>query len=537
MSSSKFDQRSLDPLIQSGTSLTTENPSRLFSNIQPLSPAKRAREASDRESDCDDTVADMDRMDFQRTEHLTATQAIGNDDENTEYITPQLPLPLSAEHAALRSDFEIIAASAMERLYRRIAKDMEKSVSDTRRAFETTTDQLQNQISSLGIRVSQLQQQILTYQQPIQPSKTTPAAVSTKKVLRLSLSKKSAGDFTAQTAPASTESTPMMVSTTSQKLPTNNRGWETVQSGSKKMKAATTPKLIPTKFPQIEREVTCHFHQDDTNDTTTQLEKPYTERQALADIALRRINSAFVDNKDVLVPPFIRARVTTRGSIVFTTGNHNRNVVYEDYITIIKDALAYYGKCETVEIGKRFSQFLLHGVPTHLSIHEISDSIKTNYPQLIQGQTPRWLTPADRREHKANSTIVLTLTGNVKKTDIGRQNLIVGNRQCQLDDYISFGRSTQCRKCQAYGHPAALCQNDPRCAVCAESHETREHPCTLPTCRKGPTCTHPPIRCANCGTPHKASDPNCPERIKLRTINKATPVVNQGDAPMAGAAN
>jgi len=48
--------------------------------------------------------------------------------------------------------------------------------------------------------------------------------------------------------------------------------------------------------------------------------------------------------------------------------------------------------CEQVEIGKRFSQFLLHGVPTHLSLSEISDSIATNYPQLVQGQTPCWLT-------------------------------------------------------------------------------------------------------------------------------------------------
>jgi len=82
--------------------------------------------------------------------------------------------------------------------------------------------------------------------------------------------------------------------------------------------------------------------------------------------------------------------------------------VHEDYKTIIADALTYYVKCETVEIGKRFSQFLLHGVPTHLSLPEISDSIATNYPQLVQGQTPQWLTPASRRENKMNSTIVMT---------------------------------------------------------------------------------------------------------------------------------
>jgi len=165
---------------------------------------------------------------------------------------------------------------------------------------------------------------------------------------------------------------------------------------------------------------------------------------------------------------------------------------------------------------------------------EISNSITTNYPQLVQGQTPRWLTPAEYRKHKAISAIVMTLTGDIKKNAIRRKNLIVCNRECQLDDYIPYGRSTQCHNCQTYGHPAALCLNDACCAVCAGPHNSREHPCTLPICKKGPTCTHPPIHCVNCNAPHKANDPNCPERIKLRSYSK---VATTGDAPMAGVAN
>jgi hypothetical protein len=141
--------------------------------------------------------------------------------------------------------------------------------------------------------------------------------------------------------------------------------------------------------PQPSREVTCHFpNVSNTSDGTSQLEKSYTERQALAYIALRRVNSALVNNQDVLASPFIRARVTIRGSIIFTTGNIQNNMVYEDYTTIIREALSYYGNRVDVEIGKRFCQFLLHGVLTHLSLPEIFASSSTNYPQLIQGQTP-----------------------------------------------------------------------------------------------------------------------------------------------------
>jgi hypothetical protein len=492
---------------------------------------KRVREESDPESDSDD-------MDFQQTENITATQALADTDHKPGYLQAELPPALTPEHAALRADVQIITEIAMENLYNRITTDIKKSADDANVALQRTNNQLQNQIVSLGARVTKLQEQLLIYQRsaelPIDPP-TVPATASTKKRLRLQLAKKNAvADAAANTTATTTDTSHQVPSTTPVPPAVNTRGWETVQTTTSKTKVST-PKLIATKYPQAEREVICYFQSDNTNDTNgIQDEKTYTERLASADMALRRLNSALINNKDVVVSPFIRARVTRRGSIIFTTSNDQNNVVYEHYTNIIIDALSYYGKCEKVEIGKRFSQFLLHGVPTHLSLSEISDSITTNYPQLVQGQTPRWLTTAERREQKTNSTIVMTLTGNVKKASIGRQNLIVCNRECQLDDYIPYGRSTQCHNCQNYGHPVALCRNDSCCAVCANPHNTREHPCTLPTCRKGPTCTHPPIRCVNCNAPHKANDPNCPERLKLRTFGRTA---TTGDVPMAGAAN
>ena len=212
------------------------------------------------------------------------------------------------------------------------------------------------------------------------------------------------------------------------------------------------------------------------------------------------------------------------GSIIFTTTNTQNNIIfYEDYTTIIADALSYYGKCEKVEIGKRFSQFLLHGVPIHLSLPDISDSIATNYPQLIQCQTLCWLTPADRREQKATLTIVMTLSGSTKKADIGQHYLTICNRECQLDDYISYGRSTQCRNCQGYRHPAALCKNLSRCAVCADAHKTKDHPPSQPAREALPAPTHQsavptathPTRPATLTAPHASrSDPSTTTRIR-----------------------
>jgi hypothetical protein len=487
---------------------------------------------------------DMDEMDIEQTQHqhLTATQAIGDTMEEIQdgLSDSQMPPPLSPEHAAMRADFEFITLATMERLYTRITADIAKSVSDTTTALKKSNDQLHSQVASMGARISQLHQQVLTCQSLIQHLSETPAVppVSGKKDQRKKKDKQTASQvhesLHGNTSPtyAAVAATPAAVPTTMGSA-TNAKAWTILKAGDQKKKAA--PKLIPTTYTQTEREVTCYFTREEGPDAL-HVEQDYNTRQIAADVALQHVNSAIVDNQDVFAPAFIRARVTVRGNVVFTIGNTQTNVIYEDYTTIIKDALSYYGECERVEIGKRFSQFLLHGVPTHLSLPEISRSLSMNYPQLVQGQTPRWLTTAERRAEKANSTIVMTLTGNVKKANIGRSRLVVCNRECELDDYIAYGRTTQCRNCQAYGHPAALCRNNARCAVCADPHETKEHPCALPICKKGPACTHPPIRCANCDSPHKATDPNCPERTKIREATKNTNATNMGDAPEAGVA-
>jgi len=534
--SSNCGQGSLDSFVRSGAGTIAENSPQLFSNTRSLSPAKCPHKDSDPESGCDEGDADTDRMDFQHIENVTATHMIGDEVDHPEGGPPQLPPTLSPEHAALHSDFEIITMTAMEQLYIWITANIEKSACDTTMALCMRNDQLRNQITSLGARITQLQQQVLTYQGAVHqmlpvvtPPKKDPKKKKEKQSTSPTVTAATGHNSSTYAAVATAALTPPVPTMT-----TNTTGWTTLKVGGQKDKKIATSKLIPTTYPQAEWEVTCYFVRAEGPDVIN-TEQDYTTRQISADAVLRRVNAAIINNKVVFATPFIRAQVTMRGNIIFTTGNTQNNVIYEDYTTIIADALSYYGECEKVEIGKQFSQFLLHGVPTHLFLPEISQSLATKYPQLVLRQTPWWLTPADRWEHKANSTIVMTLTGKVKKADVGRQHLIVCNRQCQLGDYIAYGWSTRCLNCQTYSHPAALCQNNSCCAVCADLHETKEHPCVLPICKKGPTCTHPPIRYTNCDAPHKASDPNCLARIKLHDITKTnTNTVNKGDAPMAG---
>jgi len=197
----------------------------------------------------------MEQMDFQHAMNITATQALGEETQLPGYVAPGLPPPLKVEHAALRADIEIITQAAMARLYSRVAEDIMKAAADSDTAFKKSTDQLHSQINSLGSRVTQLQQQLLTYQHPVQVPTITlaaPVAVPAKKVLKLKLAKKNAGaDVAGGSTTATTDTIPLVPSTAPLTPAVNSRGWETVQTGAKKTKAPI-PKLITTKYPLAE---------------------------------------------------------------------------------------------------------------------------------------------------------------------------------------------------------------------------------------------------------------------------------------------
>ena len=194
---------------------------------------KRLHEDSDPDSDSeseDNDKADMEQMDFQSnaTQYITETQAIGDVDDQLPTFNPTMAPPLSPEHAAIRADFEIIMATAMEQLYARITDEITTSVTAT---FQKTTSQLNQQIGLLNARITQMQQQLLlTNQKSTLPPQTTPTAAPTKKILKMKLEKKNTSEDQARASTASAISGITESSTIPPTPFTNNRGWETVKS-------------------------------------------------------------------------------------------------------------------------------------------------------------------------------------------------------------------------------------------------------------------------------------------------------------------
>jgi hypothetical protein len=152
--------------------------------------------------------------------------------------------------------------------------------------------------------------------------------------------------------------------------------------------------------------------------------------------------------------------------------------------------------------------------------------VELHYPGIHVAELPRWLgNPANRREGQQSSAVVLTIQGSLTLATLGIRTLYLGNRPCRLDTYYAFSASTQCSRCQRFGHPEPRCPNpkaDPTCGICAGKHQTRAHQCPLDVgCPGGARCNHQPLRCVNCPEgerAHRSTDPACP----VRTAAEAT---------------
>jgi hypothetical protein len=140
MAAAHNSQKSLDVFLHSGTNGMASNlqPGCTFAT-RPHSPTKRPREDSDSENGAE-SEADTSAMDFQPTAYVTATQALSDESQPSDYTAPELSPPLSTEHAAIRSEFEIITLAAMEHFYTQITADITKSASDTTIALQKSND-------------------------------------------------------------------------------------------------------------------------------------------------------------------------------------------------------------------------------------------------------------------------------------------------------------------------------------------------------------------------------------------------------------
>jgi hypothetical protein len=293
----------------------------------------------------------------------------------------------------------------------------------------------------------------------------------------------------------------------------NNKPFTTV---SRKKKKPAPPPLVPKSLPRTEREF---IIPTDTIFLPAELKKA-------ADYALNRFNWLINNTAEITQPPFALARINSHNTIVLTTNPTIPTSAYTPYMPILLNEI----KSLRPKIGNtnsRWTKFLVHNVPTDITTADLKFVLEANYPTLQLMQEPRWLVPTERRLNKTASTIVISLQGALDLKRLGTTTLALCNRKCRVTAYFSWTPTSHCHNCQGYGHHTKLCKEEkPTCAICAQQHSTKDHPCPIPTYLAGKSCNHPPLKCAACGASHKATDPLCPVRIKHLTASR-----NKAPAP------
>jgi hypothetical protein len=188
-------------------------------------------------------------------------------------------------------------------------------------------------------------------------------------------------------------------------------------------------------------------------------------------------------------------------------------------------------------VNSRCSQFIIYNVPTYIGTDMeagrcLSQEIQLHLPTLTFAHNPHWLVPISCRAGKTASSMVISLPSKVTLTTLGINSLPLFNRICRISPFVSSNPSTQCQKCQIYGHHAILCPKDTpaACAACRGAHFTSDHPWNKSL--GGRSCFHHPVHCIPCNIPgHKSSDPKCPSRTKLQLLQRQS--INKTPAPLS----
>jgi len=248
----------------------------------------------------------------------------------------------------------------------------------------------------------------------------------------------------------------------------------------------TDPKDNEPVTDPMDEQSTVKYTDSSDNQTTAP-----NNRKDAADRALQVVNKVITTHSDIEHPPFNLANITATNNLVFTVAPQRMSTTYEPYLAILEEALHEFPIASS-RVSQQCTGFIIHSIPTTATPETVRTKIETTYPSLRKGQTPRWLTSPKRRQGKEASSMVVTLIGEMTKKSLGATNLALFNRECNIAEYISFGPSTQCNKCQQFGHPTQCCTaNHHTCAVCAQSHATRSHPCAIENCKAGHSCNHP----------------------------------------------
>jgi hypothetical protein len=181
-------------------------------------------------------------------------------------------------------------------------------------------------------------------------------------------------------------------------------------------------------------------------------------------------------------------------------------------------------KFQSAQKDEPWHKVVLHGIPTAdfnnpAGMDLVVEEITTFNKDLVPIGTPYWLTPPEKRLIQRAGSVVVAFATAIEASRAIRHRLYVAGISVRVEKLYSTAPTTQCSKCQGFGHLDNYCKRAPRCRLCGELHATHQHTCNT-CCIKGSKCPHLVPNCANCKEAHTADFKSCEVLIAIK--NKKT---------------
>lgn len=230
-----------------------------------------------------------------------------------------------------------------------------------------------------------------------------------------------------------------------------------------------------------------------------------------------RINHAFA--KSNINGPVVRAvaKTSNKNIVITTTEEYNADF-------LIEKKEIWQGLVPFVAMQKDQTWFkvVAHGVPLADFDHDqgmemMIDEVTTFNKGLKPIGTPYWISTIENRKVNRAGSVAIAFATEEEANRAVRNRLYIAGISVRVTKYYNVALSTQCLKCQGFGHLDTYCRRDAKCGLCGENHSTQQHYCSF--CKvKGKSCAHLAPKCANCQGPHQSNNKSC--EIFLATKNR-----------------
>jgi hypothetical protein len=278
--------------------------------------------------------------------------------------------------------------------------------------------------------------------------------------------------------------------------------WTLVGKKPNKPKAAPPVKIKPAR-----------------SDRLILIKSPTAINQDFSPLALRNsFNQAFAA-RGVQGPVVTTVSKSLSQNIIVTTTSPFSAQFLLDQQSIWEHLLPF----KSAQLDEPWHKVVLHGLPTAdfntpYGMDLVVDEIKTFNKGLNPIGTPYWLTPEEKRLNQRAGSVAVAFGTEEEANRAIRNRLYIAGMSVRVEKLYSTSPTTQCQKCQGFGHLNSYCRRSPSCKLCGENHATQQHVCN--TCQaKGRKCIHLVPKCANCREAHTADHRLCEVLIGIK--NKA----------------